>query len=173
MREGYAWVRPGSIVMGFGIVEEPELGVGGQEVVPVFGGAFYGEYGASGHVVQAYGAEDICEGGNARIVGKEGDGLVGVVEVRDYVLECLEGGVIKLGDELDIFFFLAKGFDKVFGGLAGAFGRARDETINGDACFDEALRHCGSIATPPVVQRTVNVADVCAVPAAFCVSNNK
>ena len=57
-----------SVVMCFGIVEEPELGGGGQEVVPVFCLAFDGEYRACGHIVQANGAEDISEGGNAGIM---------------------------------------------------------------------------------------------------------
>lgn len=103
-------------------------------------------------------------------MGKQGDGIIPIVEACHYSFEDLQGGVIEFGDKMDVLCFFTKGFDKDRGGLAGSFGGAGYEAIDGHICFYQSLGHDGGVPFASLIQRSIEIAHVNAVPAAFRMS---
>lgn len=136
-----------------------------EKIAPVFGGAFNGEDRAGRHIVNAHLREGIDEGGNSRIMRKQRDGIIAIVQTGHHLSESLRRSMVQFGNNPD--FFVTKGMFEGFGRLERTFGGAGQESVDSNTGPDETLGHGGCVPFASVIQRPMDVSCIGIVPAAF------
>ena len=156
-----------------GIIEKPEFRLAGKKILPMSHLIPYRENGAGRHIVETNIGDYIDKSRNTGIMRENSNRIIIVIECCDDLLEYGDVGVIQIGDLADLLVLPAISMRKIPGRRPGPLCRTGNETVDDNTRLDQTVGHLRSIPFTPVIERTVDIANVGTVPAAFGVPHDQ